>query len=222
MIFTTSCSCCGRAGPDPCAGCVDAMVVLAAHDLDDLDPLLGEVFDRCLALVDYDDTVAELVAGLKFRRVRSAVGWIAMAMADRLVAAGERLDVVTWVPASRKGRRRRGYDQGEVVARAIARRLGIDSCDLLARRDTHSQVGRARSGRLDGPNLIARSSRRSTSVAGAAVVVIDDVVTTGASLAAAGRALDDLEPARLVALALAHRRFVPGELRRPGPPPTGR
>ena len=64
------------------------MVVLAESDLGDLDPMLAGVFDRRLALVDYDDLVADLVAALKFRRVRSAVPWIAEAMADRLVAAG--------------------------------------------------------------------------------------------------------------------------------------
>ena len=185
------------------------MVVLAESDLGDLDPLLGGVFDRCLALVDYDDTVAELVAALKFRRVRSAVPWIAAAMAGRLIAAGEEPQVVTWVPASRQGRRRRGYDQGEVLARAVARRLGVRACEVLVRRDTHSQTGRDRAQRLDGPELVTRHGRTTRIVAGAHVVVIDDVVTTGASLATAGAAVDDLGPSRLVGLALAHRCFVP-------------
>ncbi|MFN3216350.1 MAG: ComF family protein [Acidimicrobiales bacterium] len=209
MFFTTACSCCARPGPDPCAGCVDAMVVLAESDLGDLDPMLGEVFDRRLALVAYDDTVAQLVAALKFRRVRSAVPWIATAMADRLDAVGERPDVVTWVPASRRGRRRRGYDQGEILGRAVAHRLGVRACALLDRRDRDSQTGRDRAQRLDGPELVARRGRTARLVAGAHVVVIDDVVTTGASLAGAGAAVDDLGPSRLVGLALAHRCFVP-------------
>lgn len=209
MFFTTACSACARPGPDPCAGCVDAMVVLSEADLADLDPVLAGVFDRRLALVAYDDIVAELVAALKFRRVRSAVPWIAAAMADRLDAVGERPDVVTWVPASLGGRRRRGYDQGEVLGRAVARRLDVRACALLGRRDRRSQTGRDRAQRLDGPELVARRGGRACSIAGAHVVVIDDVVTTGASLAGAGVAVDDLGPSRLVGLALAHRCFVP-------------
>jgi predicted amidophosphoribosyltransferase len=185
------------------------MAVLAESDLGDLDPMLGEVFDRRLAVVGYDDTVAALVAALKFRRVRTAVPWMAAAMADRLEAAGERPDVVTWVPASRRGRRRRGYDQGEVLGRAVARRLGVRACALLDRRDSHSQTNRDRAQRLDGPELVARSGRSARAVAGAHVVIVDDVVTTGASLGAAGIAVDDLGPTRLVGLALAHRCFVP-------------
>jgi ComF family protein len=209
MFFTTACSCCARPGPDPCAGCVDAMIVLSESDLGDLDPMLAAVFDRRLALVAYDDTVAELVAALKFRRIRSAVPWMATAMADRLDAVGERPDVVTWVPASRRGRRRRGYDQGELLGRAVARRLGVRAAVLLDRRDRHGQTGRDRSQRLDGPELIARRGRSAHVVAGARVVIVDDVVTTGASLAAAAVALDDLGPSRLVAIALAHRCLVP-------------
>lgn len=185
------------------------MAVLAESDLGDLGPVLGGIFDRCLALVGYDEVVAGLVASLKFRRVRSAVPWIASAMADRLDAAGEQPDVVTWVPASLLGRRHRGYDQGEVVARAVARRVGARAEALLTRRDRSSQLGRDRSRRLDGPVLAPRSGRCRRTVAGASVVIIDDVVTTGASLAAAGVAVDDLGPSRLVGLALAHRCFVP-------------
>jgi predicted amidophosphoribosyltransferase len=185
------------------------MVVLAESDLDDLAPMLGDVFDRRLAVVGYDDTVAGLVAALKFRRIRTAVPWIAAAMAGRLDAAGERPDVVTWVPASRRGRRSRGYDQGEVLGRAVARLLGARACALLERRDAHSQTNRDRTQRLGGPELLARRSRQARSVGGAQVVVIDDVVTTGASLAIAGAAVDDLGPSRLVGLALAHRCFVP-------------
>lgn len=183
--------------------------MLAESDLADLDPMLDDVFDRRLAVVGYDDTVAGLVAALKFRRVRTAVPWMAAAMAGRLDAAGERPDLITWVPASRRGRRRRGYDQGEVLGRAVARRLGVCAVALLERRDTHSQTNRDRAQRLDGPALRTRSGRAARAVAGARIVIVDDVVTTGASLGAAGAVVDDLGPARLVGLALAHRCLVP-------------
>jgi predicted amidophosphoribosyltransferase len=185
------------------------MAVLAERDLCDLDPMLSGVYDRHLALVAYDDIVAPLVASLKFRRVRSAVPWIADAMVHRLTAAGEHPGVVTWVPASRRGRRRRGYDQGEVLARAVAHRLGAGAHRLLVRRDTHNQTGHDRAQRLDGPRLVVSRHPVARTIAGARVLVVDDVVTTGASFAAAGMALGDLAPARLVAVALAHRCLLP-------------
>ena len=113
------------------------------------------------------------------------------------------------MPASREGRRRRGFDQGEVLARAVASRLGVGCQALLARRDGSNQTGRDRAHRLDWPALVARRGRHARAVAGARVVVVDDVVTTGASLATAGAVLDDLGPSRLVGLALAHRCFDP-------------
>jgi predicted amidophosphoribosyltransferase len=81
-------------------------------------------------------------------------------------------------------KRRRGYDQGEVMARAMARRLGVPARPMLRRGSRRTQAGAGRSERLRGPDLIGIGRGCPTSV-----VIIDDVCTTGASLSAATRLL---------------------------------
>jgi hypothetical protein len=94
------------------------------------------------------------------------------------------LDVLTWAPTGAARRRRRGYDQAELLARAVGRRLGVRARRLLVRVGDHAaQTGRSRQQRLVGPTFVAigRVPHR--------VLVIDDVVTTGATFAAARTAL---------------------------------
>jgi predicted amidophosphoribosyltransferase len=107
------------------------------------------------------------------------------ALASPLTAALGSVDVaaVAWVPASRARRRRRGYDQAEVLARAVGRRLGVPAGRFVRRCDSSAQANRSREQRLVGPSILLR--RRPPG----AVLLIDDVTTTGASLAASAAAL---------------------------------
>ena len=138
------------------------------------------------ALVAYDDEGRLPIVALKYRAGRALVPVLADALAARVVEEGWRsgLDAVTWAPTGASRRRRRGYDQAELLARAVGRRLGVRARRLLVRvGDGSPQTGRGRQARLVGPTFVAigRVPPR--------VLVIDDVVTTGATFAAARTAL---------------------------------
>lgn len=113
---------------------------------------------------------------------------------------------VAWVPASRAGRRNRGYDQGRLLAKAAASEITrlpgsggrVRAEALLTRADRHSQTGHSRLQRSVGPDL-----RWSGRDAPAAVVLIDDVVTTGSSLRAAVDVLNSNGVVRVDVLAVA-------------------
>ncbi len=167
---------------------------------------MGGDLDRCLVLAEYDEVARRLVARLKYGGVRTGVEWFVTAMAGRVIAAGEEPDLVTWVPSAPPNRRRRGFDQGEVLARAVAARLGLPAAALFARTGSATQTGRSRSGRLAGPpiSLHDAGTRRGVTVRGADVLVVDDVVTTGATLRRAASLLRDARAARVVGVAAAH------------------
>ena len=95
------------------------------------------------------------------------------------------------VPLHPSRRRRRGFNQAERLARALADRTGAPVADVLARSGRRTtQVGRGRGDRR-AATAGAVPARRRTAVPSEAVLV-DDVVTTGATLAACAAALEEV------------------------------
>ena len=137
-----------------------------------------------------------LLVALKYRNGRSLLPWLGVALA-RLVGPGT-VDAVTWAPTHPARRRRRGFDQAELLARAMARPLGVPVRPLLRRTDRAGpQTGRTRAERLVAPAFVALEPVRGR------VAVVDDVVTTGATLRAAVLALEGAGARSALALAVA-------------------
>ena len=99
-------------------------------------------------------------------------------------------DCVTWAPLSRKRRRERGYDQGELLARAMAKRLGLPAAATLVKaRHTQPQSGLDSAEARRANALGAYAILNGAEVAGKRVLLADDVVTSGATLSECARTL---------------------------------
>jgi competence protein ComFC len=113
------------------------------------------------------------------------------------------IDLVTAVPLNEKRQKERGYNQAEVLANPIARRMGISySTNLIKRiKQTKSQVGLSLVERQN--NVADAFLTVSSLVSSKNVLIIDDVATTGSTLDACAKALKDAGTRNVFALTLA-------------------
>jgi competence protein ComFC len=127
---------------------------------------------------DYEGAVKEAVLRLKFERSRATARVLAELVVGRL--GGVEVDVVTAVPIAPVRYRERGYNQSELIAREVAKRLGLPYRLTLGRTTNEHQMGRRRNERLSGVAGVFYGVGR---LSDERVLVVDDVITTGATLA---------------------------------------
>ncbi len=171
-----SCAGCPMGCPGPCTECVASLGP---------EPLLRAPagLDRVGALVSYVGAGVRLVRSIKFANGRAPIEALGRAMAALAERSGSPPpDVVTWVPTTVARRGARGFDQAELLARAVARELGIGCSRVLLRAPGPAQSSLDARRRREGPRFRARPSA-------SRLLLVDDVVTTGATLGAAAGVL---------------------------------
>jgi ComF family protein len=193
-MLQSRCAGCDRPGAVLCRACRFALVAASrSRSVESTGTISAVVFAG---------RARDVVLGYKYRNRREVAGHLAGLLVNRVLLAGVRpddLDVVTWVPTSARRRRRRGFDQAELVARTAARQLGVPCRRLLVRDGADlPQTGRSRVERLHGPVFRARPD-----VHGRRVLLVDDVVTTGATLRGAAGELRAAGAADVVPAAVA-------------------
>jgi len=133
-------------------------------------------------------------------------------LADEMAARWRRAavggELIAFVPVHEARRRQRGFDQAELLARAVGQRLDlpvVPALERAARTTAQHRLGRhARSANV-GHAFAVRASATAR-IRGRWIVLIDDVVTTGATMSACAGVLHAAGAAAVSGLALARER----------------
>jgi ComF family protein len=179
------CQCCGRPFLSPVAG-------QAIQPLCRLCRIGFFSFERARSYAVYDDALAGAVVLLKYEGVKPLGEWFAARLAEAFLREGAewKPDLVIPVPLHADRLRERGYNQAELIAKPLAKRLGVRFGSYLLVRTKPRP-----------PRLVLSRTERWSSVRGAyairagtrvdklRILLIDDVLTTGATLDACSRAL---------------------------------
>ncbi len=99
-------------------------------------------------------------------------------------------DLISWPPLSPKGLRKRGYDQAQLLAQAVAAERGMSETPLFRKKNSVRRQSRLRDPAARRANVLgAYSLLEPESVRGKRILLVDDVVTSGATLSECARVL---------------------------------
>jgi ComF family protein len=157
----------------------------------------------CDAWGEYTAGLERLLHAFKFERHDFLDVSLGALVHEALLARADvTFDAIVPVPMHRSRERRRGYNQAELLGRALSKRTGI-ACEarLLTKRqenDTQSLLPRA--ARREN---VRKSFQASPDVSGKSILLVDDICTTGETFRACAREVLRADAKRVCAISVA-------------------
>lgn len=145
---------------------------------------------RLRSAAAYEGPLEVAIHRFKYQGWRRLAGPLALLMAERLAIEGLAARFALAVPLHPARLRERGFNQADLLARELRRRLALAAPppgELVRTRQTPPQVGHDRIWRL--ANVRGAFDWRGDPLDGSPVLLVDDVATTGATLDACASAL---------------------------------
>ena len=190
LLFPPKCIFCGEVleSTNICNKCLEKLPYTKGDSTVQKLPFIS----KCVSPLYYDGVVRDAILRFKFNGKSNYAGAFAQIMAEYIennLDCGD-ISVVSWVPLSRMRMRKRGYNQAQLLAEAIAKRLELPSAPCLVKIKNNTAQSKTTS-----------AEQRRRNVAGAYkvcdpefvkdknILLIDDVVTTGSTLSECSRML---------------------------------
>ena len=154
----------------------------------------GHFFEKGYSCVQYGIHERDLLLAFKYGGKAYIGEKIAEIMADRLEAEDLNIDIVIPVPMNREKQKRRGYNQAEIIAAHLSKKMRLPySCKLLLRTGRTAAMSRLspEERRMNIENAFSIAQGRAKEVEGKRVLLVDDIYTTGSTADACALRLMD-------------------------------
>lgn len=161
-------------------------------------------FDRAYSVFVYEKAIVEIIHKVKFGKKGALCESLAQLLVTKALLNGIDFDVVAFVPMTAKEKKRRGFNQSELLAQFFCDILALPfEKDILVKtKDNSVQSELAYKQRQDNVRGCFTVVNKDA-VTGKKILLIDDVRTTGATTNECGRVLKKAKADKVYVLTLA-------------------
>lgn len=216
VFYPTKCAICGKYGLILCQECYG----LISINLTNVCPMCGKIsadsrycsscrkkkglnIDAIIVAAKYNEGgIKELIYKLKYHGFTAISDLFADLMALRLGnVKTDKNWVISYIPLHRFRQNFRGFNQSELIARKLGRKLRLPCEEFLVRiKNTPSQT---LLGKKERQKNVSGVFRATGDISGKCIILIDDVTSTGATLNSAAFALKSAGAKRIYGLVVA-------------------
>jgi len=174
-----SCLICGREDSNLlCGSCWEKIKKIDEPSEVSLDSVIIKVYSYAY----YGNVVRELMLRLKYKKDYQAAKLFSMFLYEKLKETGIKPDVITFIPIREENRKKRGYNQCELIGKGLSKLTGIKTAEMLAINEgAKDQIGLSSLERYknmeDKFRCIYYPKYKDKSI-----LLIDDVITTGSTV----------------------------------------
>lgn len=206
LIYPPKCVFCGTVidKSDICEECEKTLPFTKGDSIYQKFPFV----DKCISPLYYKDYVRRAVLRFKFAGCSCysrRLGGIMSECAENNLDCGS-IDMVSCIPLSRKRMHDRGYNQAELLAKEISKKVGVEYLPTLKKIRHNTAQSTIKDSKQRAANVIGAYRVIDTEeVKGKYILLVDDVVTTGSTVSECARILKKSGAKAVYCVTLARR-----------------
>lgn len=206
LIYPPKCVFCGTVidKSDICEECEKTLPFTKGDSIYQKFPFV----DKCISPLYYKDYVRRAVLRFKFAGCSCysrRLGGIMSECAENNLDCGS-IDMVSCIPLSRKRMHDRGYNQAELLAKEISKKVGVEYLPTLKKIRHNTAQSTIKDSKQRAANVIgAYGVIDAEEVKGKYILLVDDVVTTGSTVSECARILKKSGAKAVYCVTLARR-----------------
>ena len=206
LIYPPKCVFCGTVidKSDICEECEKTLPYTKGDSIYQKFPFV----DKCISPLYYKDYVRRAVLRFKFAGCSCYSRRLAGIMsecAENNLDCGS-IDMVSCIPLSRKRMHDRGYNQAELLAKEISKKVGVEYLPTLKKIRHNTAQSTIKDSKQRAANVIgAYRVIDAEEVKGKYILLVDDVVTTGSTVSECARILKKSGAKAVYCVTLARR-----------------
>jgi ComF family protein len=203
FVWPKKCLGCNKEGSFCCPNCLGTLKTLDI-DYQAWDHQDDFYFDSCLVCLDYHNPLTQnLIKTFKYQYLQNINKILVNILAQQLAKLNLENIIITNIPLHKKKKRQRGFDQTEVLAKNLSKKINVPYLNLLKRNKftkAQAQLSKAERQKNVSDAFVVNNINFETNKS---IILIDDVATTGATLNQAAKVLRDNGFDKIIALTLA-------------------
>lgn len=210
FIYPDFCQHCQRLGPILCESCYQLVEFFWQEDFREFFAKNFEraYFDQIKIMASFKPPFSSLIKALKYHHHGRAAKFLAQMLYFHVNINYQNIDIISFVPIHPQKRKKRGYNQAQLIAQELSLWSKKPCLDLLIKRkNTKAQAQisskSTRLKRLAG-SFVA-SSLYENQLLNKRILLIDDVITTGATINSISQVLKDKQAKSINVLTLASK-----------------
>lgn len=206
LIYPPKCVFCGTVidKSDICEECKKTLPFTKGDSIYQKFPFV----DKCISPLYYKDYVRRAVLRFKFAGCSCysrRLGGIMSECAENNLDCGS-IDMISCIPLSRKRMHDRGYNQAELLAKEISKKVGVEYLPTLKKIRHNTAQSTIKDSKQRAANVIgAYRVVDAEKVKGKYILLVDDVVTTGSTVSECARILKKTGAKAVYCVTLARR-----------------
>ena len=191
FLFNKSCMFCSEKAEYLCESCKAKVKKYEVSNYNDM--IFG---------YKYKDEIRHAIIDLKFNNKRYVSKGLAKLFLDKIEDINfDEIDIITYVPISKKRMRERGYNQCELILKEICKQKKIKApLEILKR--THT-IAQSKLGQVERRTSVINAFEVIKNVENQTILLFDDIYTTGSTISEVVRVLKQANARRIYVCILA-------------------